>query len=518
MQHAILLTILGVVSSAVGAAPCHGAEQAKRPNVIFVFTDDHASHSISAYGSRINKTPNLDRLAKEGMLFRNCFCTNSICAPSRAVILTGKHSHANGVIDNIVTFDGSQQTFSKLLQKSGYQTAMIGKWHLKSDPMGFDHWMILYGQGTYYNPTFKTTAGDKKYTGYTTDIITDHVMDWLKTGRDQSKPFVMMYQHKAPHREWSPGPDHLTMYDDADIPEPTTLFDDWKGRTSAAAKQTMTIERHMNDTDLKFKPPPNLTPEQLAKWNAAYEPKNAAFKKANLQGKELVRWKYQRYIKDYLRCVASVDDNMGRLLKYLDESGLAKDTVVIYSSDQGFYLGDKGWYDKRWMYEESFRMPLIVRWPGVVKPGSENRDLVQNLDFAETFLDLAGVPIPSDMQGHSLVPLLKGQTPKDWRTSVYYHYYEWYGPGTVHDVQRHYGVRTQRYKLIHYYLINEWELFDLDNDPGEMRSVYEAPAYAGVVKELKVELDRLREQYKVTSFKEPPVEKPKAKKGKKGDE
>ena len=517
MSRCRIVALLGFCAATFAAA-VPAAAQPKRPNVIFVFTDDHASHAISAYGSRINKTPHLDRLAKEGMLFRNCFCTNSICAPSRAVILTGKHSHLNGVIDNIVSFDGSQQTFPKLLQGTGYQTAMIGKWHLKSDPTGFDHWMILYGQGTYYNPVFKTAAGDKKYTGYTTDIITDQVLDWLKDGRDKSKPFVVMYQHKAPHREWAPGPDHLTMYDDVTIPEPPSLFDDWSGRTSAAKRQTMTIERHMNDIDLKFKPPGNLTPEQLAKWNAAYCPKNEAFKKMNLQGKELVQWKYQRYIKDYLRCVASVDDNMGRLLKYLDESGLAKDTVVIYSSDQGFYLGDKGWYDKRWMYEESFRMPLIVRWPGVVKPGSENRDLVQNLDFAETFLDMAGAKIPADMQGRSLVPLLKGETPKDWRNSVYYHYYEWYGPGTVHDVQRHYGVRTQRHKLIHYYLINEWELFDLENDPNEMRSVYDAPAYAGVVKELKAELERLRTQYQLAKFQEPPVEKGKPKKVKKGAE
>jgi arylsulfatase A-like enzyme len=501
-----LVVILAVGASLIGAAggPARGAAQSSgRPNIILVFTDDHAAHAISAYGSKLNQTPNMDRLAREGMLFRNCFVTNSICAPSRAVILTGKHSHVNGVIDNVVTFDGTQQTFPKLLQQAGYQTAMIGKWHLKSDPTGFDHWSILYGQGTYYNPAFKTPKGRVEHTGYTTDIITDLSLDWLKN-RDASKPFMLFCQHKAPHREWAPGPNHLTLLDDVTLPEPVTLFDDYAGRTSAARKQEMTIAEHMNQVDLKFVPPKNLTPDQLKKWNAAYEPKNEAFRKANLTGKELVRWKYQRYMKDYLRCVASVDDNLGRLLKYLDEAGLAKNTVVVYSSDQGFYLGDHGWFDKRWMYEESLRMPLLVRWPGVIKPGSENRDLAQNLDFAETFLDIAGAKVPSDMQGRSLVPLLKGQTPGDWQKSIYYHYYEY---PAVHMVQRHYGVRTDRFKLIHYYLIDEWELFDLQKDPDELKSVHADPAYADTVQQLKAELQRLREHYKVTSFKEPPVKK-----------
>lgn len=476
-----------------------------RPNILLIFTDDHAAHAISAYGSKINKTPHLDRLAKEGMLFRNCFCTNSICAPSRAVILTGKHSHLNGVIDNAVAFDGKQQTVAKLLQKGGYQTGFLGKWHLKSDPTGFDSWSILYGQGTYYNPAFKTPSGQIKKVGYTTDIITDMATDWLKK-RDKDKPFFLMYQHKAPHREWAPGPDQLNLYKDVTIPEPPTLFDDHAGLASPAKKQEMTIERHLSNIDLKFVPPKNLTPEQLKKWNAAYGPENEAFKKAKLTGKELVKWKYQRYIKDYLRCVAGVDDNVGRMLKFLDDSGLAKNTIVIYSSDQGFYLGDRGWYDKRWMYDESLRMPLIVRWPGVTKKGSENKDLVQNLDFAQTFLDAAGIKAPDDMQGASLVPLLKGAAPKDWRKSIYYHYYEW---PAVHMVQRHYGVRTQRYKLIHYYLVKEWELFDLEKDPGERKSVYSDPNYARVVEELKAELERLRKHYKADTFKEPPHERKK---------
>jgi len=475
---------------------------ARRPNILFIFTDDHASHAISAYGSKINKTPNLDRLANEGMLFRNCFVTNSICAPSRAVILTGKHSHLNGVIDNRVRFDGSQQTFPKLLRKAGYQTAMIGKWHLKSDPTGFDYWSVLPGQGTYYNPVMKTAEGKAKYTGYTTDIVTDLTLNWLKSGRDKSKPFMLMCQHKAPHRNWQPGPKYLTLYDDVTLPEPSTLFDDYANRTSAAKTQTMTIAKHLNDKDLKFKPPGNLNAEQRQRWNAAYNPKNEAFKKENLSGKDLVRWKYQRYIKDYLRCIASVDDNVGRLLKYLDDSHLADNTVVIYSSDQGFYLGDHGWFDKRWMYEESLRMPLLVRWPGVVKPGSVDEHLVQNLDFAETFLEIAGAKPPADMQGRSIVPLLKGRAPADWRNSIYYHYYEY--PGW-HDVRRHCGVRTDRYKLIHYYNIKEWELFDLQKDPHELKSVYDDPAYANVVKQLTAELKRLRKVYKVDAFKEPPV-------------
>jgi arylsulfatase A-like enzyme len=483
-------------------------EKPARPNILFVFTDDHAAHAISAYGSKINRTPNIDRLAREGMLFRNCFCTNSICAPSRAVILTGKHSHVNGVVDNVVRFDGSQPHIGKLLGEAGYQTAMLGKWHLKSDPTGFDYWEVLPGQGVYYNPVFLTRKGKVKHTGYVTDIITDKALAWLEKGRDRSKPFLLMYQHKAPHRSWEPGPKHLNLYRDVKIPEPDTLFDDHAGLASPARKQEMTVAHHLTPRDLKLVPPGNLTPEQRKAWDAAYGPPNEAFQKAKLTGKELVRWHYQRYIKDYLRCVASVDDNLGRVLAYLDESGLAKNTVVIYSSDQGFYLGDRGWYDKRWMYEESLRMPLIVRWPGTVKPGSENTDLVQNLDFAETFLDVAGVKAPDDMQGRSLIPLLKGATPKDWRKSIYYHYFEYPGP---HSVQRHYGVRTARYKLIHYYQAGEWELFDLKKGPGEHKSVYAEPGYADVVKELKEELTRLRKLYRADTFKEPTT--PKRKKG-----
>jgi len=468
----------------------------RRPNIIFIMTDDHASHALSCYGSKINKTPNLDRIANEGMLFKNSFCTNSICAPCRAVILTGKYSHLNGILDNRQKFDGSQQTFPKLLQKAGYKTAMIGKWHLKTDPTGFDYWNVLPGQGAYYNPAMKEMGQQKKYTGYTTDIITDHALRWLKE-LEPGTPFCLMYHHKAPHRRWEPGPKHLTMYDGVTIPEPDNLFDDYSNRGRAAKEQDMSIAKTMTPNDLKFSPPRNLTDEQQRLWDAAYGPKNEAFKKANLKGKELIRWKYQRYIKDYLRCIASVDDNVGRVLDYLDEADLAENTVVFYTSDQGFYLGDHGWFDKRFMYEESLRMPLMVRCPRHIKAGSRSDEIVLNLDFAPTFLNIAGVPVPADMQGQSLRPILQGKTPGNWRKSMYYHYYEY--PG-AHSVKRHYGVRTGRYKLIHFYHdIDEWELYDLAKDPREMRNVYGDASYADIAEELKAELRRLRTKYEDTT-------------------
>jgi len=508
-----LLALVLIFSACVGAPPDE-PPAGERPNIIFIFTDDHATQAVGAYGGRLatlDPTPNIDRLADEGMIFRRSFVTNSICAPSRAVIQTGLHSHLNGVMTNAETFDSSQVTFPQLLQDAGYRTAIIGKWHLKSDPVGFDHWKVLPGQGQYYNPDFLTPEGTVQETGYVTDLITDDVLDCLEEGRDPSQPFMLMYQHKAPHRAWHPGPEHLTTYDDVEIPEPPTLFDDYAGRTSATQNQEMSVEEHLRFAyDLKlwpasFKPDEDLidavegtrermTPEQLAAWDAAYGPKNEAFFEEPPAGRDLVRWKYQRYLQDYLRTIRSVDDNLGRLLAFLEESGLADNTVVIYSSDQGFFLGEHGWYDKRWMYEESLRMPLIVRWPGVVAPGSENSDLVQNLDFAETFLEMAGVPVPEHMQGRSLVPLLKGERPADWRDAIYYQYYEF--PG-VHAVQRHYGIRTDRYKLIHYYLIVEWELFDLETDPDELQSVYDNPEYADVRGDLESRLAELRSQYAV---------------------
>lgn len=482
----VALILTAISSSAVSAAD--------RPNILFIFTDDHAYQSISAYGSEINVTPNIDRIANNGMLFNRCYVPNSICGPCRAVIQTGKYSHRNGFLVNGNKFDGTQQTFPKLLQKAGYQTAVIGKWHLGEHmaPQGYDYSEVLIGQGPYYNPPMLKNGERVKHTGYTTDIITDLALNWLKK-RDGDKPFMLMYQHKAPHRNWQPGPKHLAMYDDVTIPEPATLFDDYSGRGTAAKTQDMTISRTMTDGDLKLVPPKGLTPEQRKVWDAAYEPKNAAFRAANLQGKELVRWKYQRYVKDYLRCVASVDDNIGRVLDYLDNAGLADNTVVVYSSDQGFYLGEHGWFDKRWMYEESLRTPLAVRWPGVTEPGSVNDDIVSPLDFAETFLEIAGAPIPDDMQGRSMVPVLAGKTPADWRKTFYYHYYEF--PGW-HDVRRHFGVTNGRYKLIRFYEpdVDEWELYDLKSDPNEMKSIYGQPEIKEVQESLIAEVGRLRNE------------------------
>jgi arylsulfatase A-like enzyme len=481
------------------------ARRAEKPNILFIFTDDHASHAIGAYGSRINQTPNIDRLAAGGMLFRNCFVTNSLCGPSRAVILTGKYSHLNGFYANELgdKFDGSQQTFPKLLQQAGYQTAIIGKWHLVTDPTGFDYWNILPAQGIYYNPPMNEMGRPVKHEGYVTDILTDLSLDWLKNKRDPGKPFMLMYQHKAPHREWEPGPKYLTRYQGRTIPEPSSLFDDYSGRGTAAHTQDMTIARTLREKqDLKIDwVPPSMTPEQKAAWVSAYKEENDLYKTADFTPEGLVRWKYQRYIKDYLRCVDSVDENIGRVLDYLEESGLAENTIVVYSSDNGFFLGEHGWFDKRWMYEESLRVPLIVRWPGVTRPGRTNKNFVSNLDFAETFLDAAGLPVPPDMQGRSLVPLLRGETPRDWRTSFYYHYYEY--PGS-HMVRQHEGVRTPRHKLIHYYTLDEWELFDLEKDPREMKSVYGDPAYSKVRRQLETELLHLRQQYKVP----PPQDNP----------
>jgi arylsulfatase A-like enzyme len=448
------------------------AEGANRPNIIYIMADDHASHALSCYGSRINKTPNLDRIATGGMRFNQCFCTNSLCGPSRAVLLTGKYSHMNGFKDNApdTVFDGSQQTFPKLLQKAGYQTAIVGKWHLNSTPTGFDYWSILPGQGQYNNPPFLEMTGRKAHQGYVTDIITDKSLDWMK-GRDKSKPFCLMTHHKAPHRNWVPDARHAKMYEDEQIPKPVTFDDDWSGRGRAAHEQEMTIEKHLTKADVKVDPPAGLT------------------------GQALKEWKYQRFIKDYLRVIASIDDNVGRMLEYLDKEGLADNTIVIYTADNGFFLADHGWFDKRFMYEHSLHVPFIVRYPAAIKAGSVSEDLVINADFAETFLDYAGAPIPADMQGRSLRPVLSGATPGDWRKSVYYRYYEFPQP---HHVQPHYGVRTTTHKLIYYNTINEWELFDLTKDPNELKSVYDDPGYAQVRQELKAELARLRTQLKDT--------------------
>ena len=475
------------------AAPALEAQEA-RPNILFVFSDDHAAHAVSAYGSVLNETPNIDRVAREGMLFANAFVTNSICAPSRATVLTGQFGHLNGVPTNRDTLHASALTFPKLLREVGYQTAVIGKWHLKSRPEGFDHYEVLRGQGPYYNPLLIGPEGETRHTGYTTEVITDRVLAWLEEGRDPERPFLLMYQHKAPHRLWAPGPDEMELYDDAPLPEPPDLFDDWKGRSSAASEQEMTIARHLTPRDVKLVEPRSLNDEQLEGWRAVYEPRNEAFRALELEGEALTRWKYQRYVKDYLRTIAGVDRQLGRVLAWLDASGLAGNTVVIYTSDQGFFLGDHGWFDKRFMYEESLRTPLVVRWPGVVEAGTVAAELVQNLDLAPTLLEVAGVDAPAAMQGRSLVPILAGDPPGDWRDAIYYQYFEY---PAVHMVRRHYGIRTHRYKLIHYYEIGEWELFDLERDPHELRSLHDHPGYADVRAELEARLEALREEYRV---------------------
>ncbi|MEQ1858744.1 MAG: sulfatase [Chthoniobacteraceae bacterium] len=471
---------------------------AKQPNIVFIFSDDHAYQAISAYGDerKLIDTPNIDRLAKEGMRFDRCLVSNSICGPSRATILTGKYSHLNGFFNNSNSrFDGSQTTFPKLLQKAGYQTAIVGKWHLVSDPTGFDYWHILPGQGAYYNPPMIKNGEKVKHEGYTTDLIADLSIEWMKN-RDKSKPFILMSQHKAPHREWEP-PLRLLGWDkDRVYPEPPTLFDDYANRGLATRDQDMSIEKTFTERDAKLVTPGTLTSEQRAAWNAYYEPRNAKYHAAKPQGKDLVRWRYQRYMHDYLACVKAVDEAVGRVLKFLDDEGLAENTIVVYSSDQGFYLGEHGWFDKRWIYEESLRTPLLVRWPGVAKPGSVNKELTSIVDFGPTFLDAAGAKVPAEMQGYSLKPLLAGATPADWRKSFYYHYYEYPQP---HRVRPHEGVVTDRYKLVRFYLpdVDYVELYDREKDPLELRDFSKDPGYAATVAELTKELARLRVELKV---------------------
>lgn len=496
---------------------CTTKEQSpdQRPNIIFIMSDDHAYQAISAYGDSLNHTPNLDRLAKEGMLFNRAFVNNSLCAPSRAAILTGTYSNINGIKGNgHEVFDGSQNTFPKLLHAAGYQTAMIGKWHLVSNPTGFDFWNILPGQGDYYNPDFIDSAGKTLEEGYVTDLITDKAINWLNS-RDTSRPFCVLVWNKAPHRDWMPALKYLHEYDSTKIPVPATFFDDYRTRTRAAKEQKMEIAKWLSPNyDLKenfnVQPPyqrldenwinvfGRLNPDDQKTFIAAYTSQNEAFKKARLTGKELAIWKYERYVKDYLRTIQSVDDNVGRLMNYLKEKGLDKNTIVIYTSDQGFYLGEHGWFDKRFMYEESFRTPLIVRWPDVIKPGSITNDMVMNLDIGETLLDAAHVKIPAEMQGRSMLPIWKGKTPDDpidigWRKYVYYHYYE---SGGEHNVAKHVGVRSDRYKLIYYYENKDWELYDLQKDPSELNNVYDNPDYKAIEDTLKNELQIQMKQFK----------------------
>lgn len=485
MSMMIKFGVLGL--TLISALLAH-SQGAGKPNIVWIFADDHGYQAIGAYGGRFEKenlTPNIDSIARDGMIFERAYVGNSICSPSRATLLTGKHSHMNGKFDNRVSFNHDQQQFQKILQGNGYQTAMIGKIHIDGAMQGFDYWEVFPGQGRYINPQFITATGRTEYPGHSTDIVTDRALNWLKSEMSDSKPFMLMVHYKAPHRNWLPAERIMKEFRKRTFPEPETLFDDYTGRGTAAHGQDMTIEATMTmKSDLKV-----TEGSERAAYLAEHKP----------TGKDLIRWKYQAYMQDYLGCIAGVDENIGRILSYLKESGLDKNTVVMYASDQGFYLGEHGWFDKRFMYEESFRTPLVARWPGVIKPGSHNRDLVQNIDFAETFLDIAGAPIPKEMQGRSLLPLLKGQSPADWRKSLYYHYYEY---PAEHAVRRHEGVFDGHHKLIRFYGTDvpdgeEWELFDLDTDPSEMKSIYDDPEKAGTVKALKAELDRLKKQYAV---------------------
>lgn len=504
----VLFTLIAV------SLPIEAKEE--RPNIVFIFSDDHAPHAIGAYDGwlkSVNPTPEIDRLAEQGMLFENSFCTNSICGPSRAVIQTGKHSHKNGFMDNGDRFDWNQQTFPKLLQGTGYQTAIFGKSHLKGKPQGYNEWAVLPGQGLYYNPDFYTKDGQITIQGHCTDVVTDMAVDFLENKRDTNKPFMLMVQHKAPHRNWMPAARHLTLYDDIDLPEPATLFDTWEDKAPPARHQETSIIDYMHlNYDLFVDLTPDFTQgkpsksedpsswrnmqrmseEQMRVWRDAYGPKDVAFHAANLSGKDLLRWKYQRYAKNYLRTIKGVDESVGRLVATLDELGLSDNTIVIYSSDQGFFIGDHGWYDKRWMYEESLKMPFIIKWPNVITPGSRQQKMIQNIDYAETFLDIAQAAIPDDMQGRSLLPLLKGESVNDWRDSIYYHYYEY---PSVHMVPKHNGIRTERYKLMHFYEFGEWEFYDLENDPEELNNLYGKSEFAELIETHKAKLASLQDYY-----------------------
>ncbi len=495
----VLLPILAMVG-------CQNDKtELKRPNILFIMPDDHAMAAISAYKgflANVAPTPNIDRIANEGVRFNNMFCTNSICGPSRACIITGKYSHINGFYKNEGggDFDGSQQTFPKLLQNAGYETAVIGKWHLGSSPTGFDYYKVLFnkeGQGSYFDPEFEETGGKLvTETGrYSTTVIKEDALSWLKNRKDKNKPFMLMYQFKAPHRPWEPGPGYENYLDSVTIPHPETFDDDYKGRT-AARDAWMRIDGHTNRKDVKIPSPEGLSPEELSAWNS-YGNNDGEFwtPDENMTDAQRKDWKYQHFIKDYLGCVKAVDEAVGEMLDYLDESGLAENTIVVYTSDQGFYLGEHGWFDKRFMYEESFHMPCLVRYPGKIKPGMVNNDLLLNIDYAPTLLDMAGIGIPSDIQGKSFAPVMKGKTTEPFRDAVYYHYYEY---PFWHHVQPHCGVRTDRYKLIHFYYDKDrWELFDLQKDPNELDNLYGKSEYDKITEELKVRLGELQKEYKM---------------------
>ena len=467
--------------------------RAGRPNIIYIMSDDHAAHAIGAYGSRVNQTPNLDRLAREGALLTSVFATNSICTPSRAAILTGQYSHINGVT-MFNRFDSSRMTIARLLQQGGYYTGMVGKWHLGSDPAGFDRWQILPGQGAYRDPHFYTATGERTYTGgYVTDVITDLALEFLDS-RPRDKPFFLMMHHKAPHRNWVPSDAHAAHFATQRIPEPLTFWDSYATRTDALHENLQRVAADLTNRDLKLTPPPGLEGQELTRWLST-KPLSVTTvrdgKTVTLTGEALVRWKYQRYMQDYLATVQSVDDSVGRLLAFLDKTGLARNTVVVYTSDQGFFLGDHGLFDKRFMYEESIRMPFLVRWPAGIKPGTRSDALALNIDFAPTLLEAAGLPMSAEMQGRSLLSVLRGRAPSDWRTSMYYRYY--HDPGD-HNTRAHYGVRTRTHKLIYFWKKDQWELFDLVNDPHELHNLYGEPGQEALTSTLKAELARLKRE------------------------
>ncbi len=491
-----------------------------RPNILFIMTDDHTKQAMSLYDSKLINTPNLDRIGLEGIRFNRSYVTNSICGPSRAVLLTGKYSHKNGFKSNTDVFDSKQQTFPALLQQGGYYTAVVGKWHLKNHPAGFDYWNILTTEGFYYNPDFIRQGDTIRYEGYATDIINQLAIEAIEN-RDNTKPFCLLYHHMAPHRNWMPALEDLALFEDQEFPVPVSFNDTYENRTSSVPAQDMRVANMFLSYDMKL---PNeayqretgtggmaafdaptywerlykrMSNKQRAIWNQHYDQISKRYKSLPKNQQALEEWKYQRYMRDYLKCVVSVDRNVGKILDYLDEKGLAENTLVVYTSDQGFYLGEHGWYDKRFMYEESFSMPLVMRYPKGIKPGIGADQFVLNLDFAATFLDFAGLSIPSDIQGQSLRPICEGNIPNDWRKSVYYHYYQSHG---WHQVAKHYGVRTDRYKLICYYEKNEWELYDLQQDPHELTNVYANENYSETRSYLKKELKRLQAYYDVDVF------------------
>lgn len=515
-HKAILCTpmlVAGAAGVATMAPSCQKASaetQTDEPlNIVYIMTDDHTAQMMSCYDTRYAHTPNLDRIAADGVRFTNSFVANSLSGPSRACMLTGKHSHKNGFTDNTTcVFDADQPTFVKHLQNAGYQTAIFGKWHLESLPKGFDTWEIVPGQGDYYNPDFIMQNGDTvQVHGYLTDLITDKSLDWLENRRDKSKPFCLLIHHKAIHRNWLADTAHLELFEDRHFTIPENFYDDYAGR-QAAARQEMSIFKDMDLIyDLKMNRPDKdsrlkaryesyigrMDSAQRARWDEFYNPIIEDFYSRDLQGKELAEWKFDRYIKDYLKVVKSLDDNVGRVLDYLDEHGMLKNTLVVYTSDQGFYMGEHGWFDKRFMYEESFHTPLIMRLPDGFSRRGDIDEMVQNIDYGPTFLDLAGVEVPSDMQGVSLVPLLRGEHPDNWRDALYYHFYEY---PAEHMVNRHYGVRDGRYKLIHFYNdVDQWELYDLQTDPAEMHNIYGQPGTEQITATMMAKLKDLQEQY-----------------------